>query len=89
MCDRRLHDCIYVSVPIPMALWTSLPLGKASTMKLNADRKSLRNFIFMNLKRPLNYHKNKKKKDRRKLKLSCKRLSKVKCIEISYKKCLT
>ena len=59
MCSRSLHDCIYVSSSIPMALWTSLPLGNASTMNLNAYRKSLMNFIFVNLKRPSNYHKNK------------------------------
>ena len=43
----------------PIALWTSLQLGNASTMKVNTDWKSQWIFIFMNLKGPLNWLKNK------------------------------
>ena len=78
-----LYPCFYAC---PIALWTSLQLGNASTMEVNTDWKPLQIFIFMDLKRPLNLIKN--NKDQRKLKRNCKTLSKVKCIQISCKKCV-
>ena len=56
-------------------------------MEVNADQKSLQIFILINLKRPLNWSKQKNNKDQRKRKRNCKTSSKVKCIQISYKKC--
>ena len=51
-----LYLCFY---PCPIALCTYLQLGNASTMEVNMDWKSVRNFIFMDVKRPLNWLKNK------------------------------
>ena len=49
------HSCTIV-------LWKSLQLGKVSTMEGNTDWKSLRIFIFMDLKSPLNWLETKIKK---------------------------
>ena len=73
--------------PCSIALWTFLQLGNASTMEVNTDWKSLRIFIFMNLKRPLNCLKNKMTKIKENLSKTIKQCPKKKCIQISYKKC--
>ena len=80
-----LYRCFY---SCSIALWITLQLGNASTMELNKDWKSLQIFVFMNLKRPLNWLKNKITKIKENLKENVKKLFKVKCIEISYKKWL-
>ena len=73
----------------PISLWTSLQLENTSTITMNTDWKSLQiynSYIFMDLKRPLNWLKN--NKDRRKLKWNCKKFPNVKYIQISFKNCL-
>ena len=54
--SRWLYTCFY---PFPIALCTSLHMGNASTMEVNTDWKSLQIYIFMDLKRSLNWLKNK------------------------------
>ena len=74
--------------PCPIALWASLQPGNTSTIEMNTDWKFLQiynPYIFMELKRPLNWLKKSNKNDRRKLKRNCKTWSKVKCIQISCK----
>ena len=53
----RLYSCFFLS--LLLAFWTSLQLGNSSTIEVNMDWKSLRIFIFIYLKRPLNWLKNK------------------------------
>ena len=82
-----LHRYFY---PCPIVLWTSLQLENMSTIEMNTDWKSLQiynPYIFMDLERPLNWLKIKINKEQRKLKQNCK-TSKVKCKQISCKKCL-
>ena len=64
----------------PVALWISLELGNASTREVNTYWKYQRIFIFMYLKKPLNWLKNEI--------INCKTLSKVKRMQLPYKKCL-
>ena len=62
MYNRILHDCIHISIPVPIALWTALQLENMSTIEMNKDWKSLQNYnpyCFMDLKRPLNWQKGK------------------------------
>ena len=80
-----LYPCFY---PCPIVLWTSLQLVNAWTIEVNTDWKSLQIFIFVELKSPLNWLKNKITKIKKKVEWNCKTLSKVKCIQISDKKCL-
>ena len=56
-------------------------------MEVNTDWKSLRIFIFMDLKRPLNWLKNKMTKIKENLSKTVKQCPEKKCIQISYKKC--
>ena len=77
--------------PCPIALWTSLQPENTSTIEMNTDWKFLQiynPYIFMEMKRPLNWLKKKNNKDRRELKRNCKTLSRVKCIQVFRKKCL-
>ena len=64
-----------------IAVRTSLQLGNASTMTVNTGDSFVQISIFIEMERFLNWLKN---KDRRKLKL--KKISNVKCIQISYRK---
>ena len=120
MCNRNLHDCIHISIPVPFRFGhllllllflfdfyitfynykkpitvnqlTSLQLENTSIIEMNINWKFLQiynPYIFMELKRPLNWLKRWNNKDRRKLKRNCKTLFKVKCIQISCKKCQT
>ena len=73
-CKKRFWSC------------TSLRLGNASTLEMNTGWKSLRIFISMDLKRPLNWLKQEIAQIQER---NCQTLSKRKCIQISYKKCLT
>ena len=66
-----------------IAVRTSLQLGNASTMTVNTDDSFVQISISIEMERLLNWLKN---KDRRKLKL--KKISNVKCIQISYRKYL-
>ena len=66
-----------------IAVRTSLQLGNASTMTVNTGDSFVQISIFIEMERFLNWLKN---KDRRKLKL--KKISNVKCIQISYRKYL-
>ena len=79
-----LYPCFH---PWFIALWVSLQLQNASTVKMNTDWKFLRIFIFTDLKRPLNWLKSKVKKIEEKLNETGKHWLKVKFIQISYKKC--
>ena len=51
-----LYPCLCLC---PIALWTTLQLGNMSTMEVNTDWNSQQNFVFIELKRPLNWLKNK------------------------------
>ena len=60
MYNRTLHGCMHISIPI--AHWISLQLEKTSTIETNKDWTSLQiynPYIFMDLKRPLNWLKSK------------------------------
>ena len=68
----------------------SLQLENMSIIEMNTDWKFLQiynPYIFMDLERPLNWLKIKINKEQSKLKQNCK-TSKVKCKQISCKKCL-
>ena len=59
MHNRNLHDCIHISIPFPLRFEH---LCNTSTITTNADWKSLQiynPYIFMDLKRPLNWLKSK------------------------------
>ena len=78
--------------PITVNRLTSLQMENTSIIEINMNWKFLliyNPYIFMELKRPLNWLKRWNNKDRRKLKRNCKTLFKVKCIQISCKKCQT
>ena len=90
MCNRNLHDCIHISIPVP------LRLGHICNRKKVNYRDEYGPEIPTNLQ-SLHFHGNEKTiklakkvndKDRRKRKRNCKTLCKVNCIQISYKKCL-
>ena len=53
--------------PCSISLWASLQLRNTSTMEMNTVWKSTRVFIFMDLKRPLNWLKNKTTKIKKNL----------------------
>ena len=77
--------------PCPTALWASLQPENTSTIEMNMDWSFLQiynPYIFMGMKRLSNWLKKENNKDRRKLKRSCKTSFKLKCIQISCKKCL-
>ena len=62
MNNRNLHDCIHISIPVPLRVWTFLQLENTSTIETNTDWKYLHIYnlyIFMDLKRLLDWLKSK------------------------------
>ena len=54
MCNRNFHDCIHISILIPLRIGHFCNWQNTSIMDVNADWKSLQFLIFMDLKGPLN-----------------------------------
>ena len=85
MCNRNLHDCIHVFILAPLHFghlsnWETHQTWSKYGLKIPAN--------FYGPEKTIKLTKKENNKDRRKLKGNCKTLSKVKCIQISYKKCL-
>ena len=89
MCNRNLHDCIDISIPVPLRFGhLTRKHGNhrdQCRLEIPADLQSLH---FHGTEKAIKLAKKVKNKDLRKLKRNCKTLSKVKCIQISNKKCL-
>ena len=84
MWSRNLHDCIHVCIPAPLRFehlcnWETRQLWRWIF---------LANFHFYVPENAIRLAKKQNNNDRKKLKWNCKILFKVKCIQISYKKCL-
>ena len=89
MCNRNLHDCIDISIPVPLR-FGHLTRKQGNhrdeyRLEIPADLQFLH---FHGTEKAIKLAKKVKNKDLRKLKRNCKILSKVKCIQISCKKCL-
>ena len=87
MCNRNLHDCIHVSIPANCAL-DIFATGKRVNHGVECGLEIPANFHFDGPEKAIKLAKT-KNKDRRKRKQNFKTLSKVKCIQSSYKKCFT
>ena len=84
MCNWNFHDCVHVSMPAPLCFGYLCNWGTHQLWKWIYSLEILPNFYFYGHEKAIKLAKN--NKEQRKLTQNCKTLSKVKCIQISYKK---
>ena len=89
MCNRNLHNCIDNSIPVPLRFGHLTRKHGNHRDDYGLEIPTNLQFLhFHGTEKDIKLAKKVKNKDLRKLKRNCKTLFKVKCIQISCKKCL-